>query len=135
MQRPFFLAPAVRAPAVLSVVREPVATVPADLLWELADRDTLFKASSRQRFTEASGPITRSFLAVAELFLILCNRPRDGLGCFIFFWHDSEEAEKVRRSHIADAVADYCTFREGMVSLFGRFGFEGAYCATLRNLR
>ena len=54
---------------------------------------------------------------------------------FIFSWLGSEEAEKVRRSHIADAVADYCTFRKGLVSLFGRFELEGAFLATLRNLR
>ena len=134
-QRPFIQAPAVRTPAVSSVAHEPVATVPANLVWEPADRDTLLKDTSRQRFTETSGCKIRSFLADAELFFTLCNRPRDRWGFFILSWLGSEEAEKVRRSHIADAVADYCTFREGLVSLVGRFEFEGAYRATLRNLR
>ena len=135
MQRRFFQAPAVRTPAIPSVARDSVFTVPADLVWEPADRDTLLKASSRQRFTEASGFKICSFLPDAELFLTLCNRPRDRLGFFILFWLGSEKAEKDRRSHIADAVADYCTFREGLVSLFGRCELDGAYRATLRKLR
>ena len=134
-QRPFFQAAAVRTPTVSSVVRKPVATVSADLIWEPADRDTLLKASTRVRFTEASNLKIRSFLAAAKLFLTLCNRPRDLWGYFILSWLGSEKAEKVRRSHIGDAVADYCTFRKSLVSLFERFEFEGAYRATLRNLR
>ena len=106
----------------------------ADLVWETADRDTLLKASSWKRFTEASGLKICSFLADAELFLTICNRPRDRWGFFILFWLGSKEVEKVR-SHIADAVADYCTSCEGLMSLFGRFEFEGAYSATLRHLR
>ena len=135
MQCPIFQVPAVLTLAVSSVVSEPVDTVPADLVWEPADRDTLLTASSRQRFTEASGLKIRSFLADLELFLTICNRPRDCWGFFILDWLGSEEAEKVRNSHIVDAVADYCTFRKGLVSLFGRFEFEGAYRARLRNLR
>ena len=50
-------------------------------------------------------------------------------------WFESEEAENIRRSHIADNVADYTVFRDGLISLFGRFEFEGAYRAKLRSLR
>ena len=54
-------------------VREPVATVPADLVWEPTDRDTLLKDSSRSRFTKASSLKICSFLADAELILTLCK--------------------------------------------------------------
>ena len=67
-ERPFFQTPAVCTPAISSVVCELVATVPADLVWDPADRDTLLKALSRQRFTEAPGLKFRSFLADVELF-------------------------------------------------------------------
>ena len=104
-------------------------------MWEAADRDTLLKASSRTRFTEASGMKIRAFLADAELFLTLCNRPHDRWGYFVLAWLGSEEAEKVRRSHTVDKIAEYSTFREGLILLFGRFEFEGAYRASLRSLR
>ena len=92
------------------------------------------KAASRQRFTETSGIKIRAFLADAELFLTLCSRPRDRWGFFVLAWLGSEEAEKVRRSHVADTVALYEKFRDGLIGLFGRFEFEGAYRATLRGL-
>ena len=41
----------------------------------------------------------------------------------------------MRRSHVAYSVASYETFRDGLIALFGRFEFEGAYRATLRGLR
>ena len=50
-------------------------------------------------------------------------------------WLGSEEAEKVRRSHVADSVADYEKFREGLTTIFGRFEFEGAFRAQLRSLK
>ena len=50
---------------------------PADFVWESADRETLLKTSFRLRYTEASGLKIRSFLSDSELFLALCNRPRD----------------------------------------------------------
>ena len=50
-------------------------------------------------------------------------------------WRGSEEAKKVHRSHTADKIADYSTFREGLILHFGRFEFEGAYLASLRSLR
>ena len=76
-QRPFFHPPA--SPDFSSLLSRSriVATVPADLVWEPADRDIYFKASSRQRFTEAFGHKIRLFLFNAELFLTLCNMLQD----------------------------------------------------------
>ena len=65
----------------------------------------------------------------------MCDRPRDHWGLFILSWLGSEEAEKVRRSHVVDPVAKYDTFRDGLIALFGRFEFEASYRASLRNLR
>ena len=45
----------------------------------------------------------------------------------------AEEAEKVRRSHLADAIADYPKFKSGVETLFGKFEFEVSYRAQLRN--
>ena len=103
--------------------------------WDSADRETLLKAASRPRFIESSGVKIRSFLADAELFLTLCNRPRSRWAYFVLSWLGSEEAEKVRRSHVADSVADYEKFREGLTTIFGRFEFEGAFRAQLRSLK
>ena len=103
--------------------------------WDAADRETLLKAASRPRYIESSGVKIRSFLADAELFLTLCNRPRSRWAYFVLSWLGSEEAEKVRRSHVADSVADYEKFRDGLTTIFGRFEFEGAFRAQLRSLR
>ena len=35
----------------------------------------------------------------------------------------AEEAEKVRRSHFADAIADYAKSRSSVKALFGKFEF------------
>ena len=55
----------------------------AGIAWDAADRGTLLKAASRQRFIERSGIIIRAFLADSELFLTLCNSPRDRWGFFV----------------------------------------------------
>ena len=44
----------------------------------------------------------------------------------------AEEAEKVRRSHLADAIADYPRFKSGVEALLGKFEFEGSFRAQLR---
>ena len=67
--------------------------------------------------------------------MTLCNRPRSRWAYFVLSWLGSEEAEKVRRSHVADSVADYEKFREGLNTIFGRFEFEGAFRAQLRSLK
>ena len=55
----------------------------AKIAWDAADRETLLKASSRQRYTETSGFKIRAFLTEAELLLTLCSRPRDRWGFFV----------------------------------------------------
>ena len=102
--------------------------------WDATDRETLLKAASRQRFTETSGIKIRAFLADAELLLTLCSCPRDRWDFFVLAWLGSEKADKVRRSHVADTVALIEKFRDGLIALFERFEFEGAYRATLRGL-
>ena len=97
------------------------------IAWDAADRDTLLKAASRQRFTEVSATKTRAFLADSEIFLTLFSRPRDRWGYFVLAWLGSDEAEKVRRSHVADSIASFEKFREGLIALFGRFEFDSAY--------
>ena len=44
----------------------------------------------------------------------------------------AEEAEKVRRSHLADVIADYAKFKSGVEALFGKFEFEGSFRAQFR---
>ena len=132
--RPFFQLVPVQ-PLSSATVLSSNSVNPVDIIWESADRETLPKASSRQRYTEASGLKIRSFLSDSEIVLTLCNRPRDRWGFCILAWLGSEEAEKARRSHNADNVANYPVYCEGLISLFGRFELEGAYRATLRSLR
>ena len=52
-------------------------------------------------------------------------------GYFLLASLGTEEAEKVRRSHVAESVADYPTFKKGVETLFGKFKFEGSYRAML----
>ena len=95
----------------------------------------LLKSSSRTRFTEASGLKIRSFLADADLYLSLCRRPRDRWAYFVLSWLGTEEAEKVRGAHIDAALNDCTSFREGLITLFGKFEFQGAFRAQLRVLK
>ena len=44
----------------------------------------------------------------------------------------AEEAEKVLRSHLADAIADYKKLKSGVEAPFGKFEFEGSFRAQLR---
>ena len=103
--------------------------------WDAADRDTVLRASSRPRFTEASGMKTRAFLDDSELFLQLYGRPRARWGLFVMSWLGFAESNKVRRSHIADDVAEYDKFREGLLTLFGRHEFQDSFRGQLRSLR
>ena len=107
----------------------------AEIAWDAVDRDTLLKAASRQRFTKVFGSKIRAFLADAELFFTLCSCPRDRWGYFVLAWLGPDEAEKIRRSHVADSIASYEKFCEKLIALFERFEFDGAYRATLRGLR
>ena len=45
----------------------------------------------------------------------------------------AEETEKVRRSHLADAMADYPKFNSGVETLFGKFEFEVSFGTQLSN--
>ena len=122
-------------PSMLPSTSQSYPNAVAGIAWVATDRETLLKAASRQRFTEKSGIKIRAFLADGELFLTLCNRPRDRWGFFVHACLGSEEAEKVRRSHVADTVGSYEKFREKLIALFGRVEFENAYRATLRGIR
>lgn len=53
----------------------------------------------------------------------------------MFIWRGIEEAEKVKKFHIAYTVVDYGMFRENLVSLLQQLLFKGAYRATFRNLK
>ena len=101
----------------------------------MADLDTFFTALPWQRFTKASGLKIRSFLVDGEFVLTFCNRPLDRWGVLIFSCLGSGIAEKVRMSYIVFAVADYTTFCEILVLLYGQFKLEGSYRASLRNRR
>ena len=58
----------------------------------------------------------------------MCARPVHHWGYFLMASLGAEEAEKVRRSHLADAVADYLEFKSGVE----KFEFESAFRAQLR---
>ena len=63
----------------------------------------------------------------------MCGRPVHRWGYFLMASLGAEEAEKVRRSHLADAIADYPKFKSGVETLFGKFEFEVSFRAQLRN--
>ena len=62
----------------------------------------------------------------------MCARPLHHWGYFLMASLGAEEAEKVRRSHLADVIADYAKFKSGVKALFGKFEFEGSFRAQLR---
>ena len=100
--------------------------------WDDKNTSTLLKLSSRARFSEASGNKIMGFGADLELYLRVCARPVQHWGYFFMASLGAEEAEKLRRSHLADAIADYSTFKKGVESLFGKFEFESSFRAQLR---
>ena len=122
-------------PSMLLSTSQSYPNAVAGIAWDVTDRETLLKVASRQRFTETSAIKIRAFVSDAKLFFMLCSHPRDRWGSFVLAWLGSEKAEKVRRSHVADSLASYEKFRDGLIALFGRLEFEGAYRATLRGLR
>ena len=61
----------------------------------------------------------------------MCGRPVHHWGFFLASL-GTEKAEKVRRSHVAESVADYHTFKKGVETLFAKFEFEGSFRAMLR---
>ena len=100
--------------------------------WDDKDTNTLLKLASRARFCELAGNKIRGFVADFELYLRMCARPVHHWGYFLMASLGAEEAEKVRRSHLADVIADYAKFKSGVEALFGTFEFEGSFRAQLR---
>ena len=101
--------------------------------WDENNSTTLLKLSSRARFNEASGNKIRGYIADLELYLQMCARPVHHWGYFLLASLGTDEAEKVRRSHVAEAVADYPVFKKNVETLFGKFEFEDSYRAMLRS--
>ena len=62
----------------------------------------------------------------------MCARPVHNWGYFLMALLGADEAEKERRSHLADFIADYAKFKSGVEALFGKFEFEGSFRAQLR---
>ena len=101
--------------------------------WDEKDANTLLKFSSRPRFCESAGNKIKGFVAELKLYLRMCGRPVNRWGYFLMGSLGAEEAEKVRRSPFADAIADYPKFKTGVETLFGKFEFEVSVSAQLRN--
>ena len=97
----------------------PVGAQSAELAadWDEKDANTLLKLSSRPRFCESAGNKIKGFVADLELYLRLCGRTVHRWGYFLMASLGAEEAEKVRRSHLADAIADYPKFKSGVETL------------------
>ena len=93
--------------------------------------NALLKLSSRARFSELAGKKIRGFVADLELYLHMCARPVHNWGYFLMVSLGEEEAEKVRRSHLADTIADYQKFKSGVKAMFSMFEFEGSFSAQL----
>ena len=123
------------APCVVNAqLATPVDAQPKALAadWDKKDSNALLKLASRPRFCESAGNKIRGFVADFELYLRMCARPVHHWGYFLMASLGAEEAEKVRRSHLADVIADYAKFKSGVEELFGTFEFEGSFRAQLR---
>ena len=59
----------------------------------------------------------------------MCARPVHHFDYFLMASLGAEEAEKVQRSHLADAIEDYEKFKSGVEALFGKFEYEKLFCA------
>ena len=82
--------------------------------WDDKDTNTLLKLASRARFCKSAGNKIRGFVADIELYLRMCARPVHHWGYFFMASLGAEEAEKVWRSHLADAIADSAKFKSGV---------------------
>ena len=100
--------------------------------WKKEDVNALLKLASRARFCKSAGNKIRGFVADFELYLCLCARPMHHWGYFLITSLGAEMAEKVRRSHLADAITDYAKFKSGVEALFSKFEFEKSFRAQLR---
>ena len=97
--------------------------------WDKDDANALLKLASRARFSELAGNKIRKFVADLELYLRMYTRPVHHWGYFLMASLGAEEAEKVRRSHLADTIADYQNIKSGVDVLFGKFEIEGSFRA------
>ena len=96
------------------------------------DTNTLLKLASRALFSELANNKIRGFVADLELYLRMCARPVHHWKYFLLALLGAEEAQYVRRSHLADAIADYAKVKSGVEALFGTLEFEGSFRAQLR---
>ena len=83
--------------------------------WDDKDTSTLLKLSSRARFGKVLGNKIKGFVADLELYLRMCARPVHYWGYFQIISLGAEKADKVRRSHLANAIADYAIFKKSVV--------------------
>ena len=74
----------------------------------------------------------RKFVTDLELYLRMSACPVHHLGYFLITSLGAETAEKVRRSHFADLIADYATFKSGVNALFGKFKCKESLREQLR---
>ena len=99
--------------------------------WDEKDANALLKLASRARFSELAGNKITGFVSDLELYLRMCARPVHHWGYILVASLGAEKAEKVRRSHLEDAIEDYAKFKSGVKALFGKFEFEGSFRAQL----
>ena len=111
------------APYLSSVLAQPGASAdkqPADFAPDLDDKDanTQLKLSCRRRITKALGSKIRGVIADFKLFGRMSARPTH---YFILASLGNDEATKVWRLHVAEAVADYIAFKKGVEALVETF--------------
>ena len=100
--------------------------------WDDKNTNTLLKLSSRARYSEASGHKIKEFVADLELYFRMCARRMHNLKYFLIVSLGAEKAEKVRRSHHGNAIADYVKFISGGKTLFEKFELKSLFRAELR---
>ena len=121
-----------RSLCALNSRRQPERNLERSPPTEKKDTNALLTLASRARFCESAGNKIRGFVAEFELYLRMCARPVHHWGYFFMASLGAEEAEKIRRSHLADTIADYAKFKSNVEALFGKFEFEGSFRAQLR---
>ena len=112
--------------AVCAQLATPAGAQPRALAadWDRENANALLKLASSARICESAGNKIREFVADLELYFRMCARPVHHWGYFLMASLGAEKAKKVRRSHLADAIADYAKFKSGVEALFNIFEFE-----------
>ena len=120
--------------AVCAQLATPAGAQPGALAadWEKKDANALLKLESRARFCESAGYKIKGCVADLELYLRMCAHPVHHWWYSLMASVGAEETEKVRRSHLADAITDYAKFKSGVEALFSKFEFKGSFRAQLR---